>query len=189
MARNKTSDRINAEMAAVTVIYAGDKPAADAEIQPSAPAKPKRDNSKFKGGMRGAVYTCDCCHRQTRDTGIGEHVGICAFCYEAAGIDNGYSDGAIDGPTAVSQYEDLVKQYGKRAHVDCLSFSFAAENPQVPTEAEQVKALIKDISEQVELDRKPHPGFTGCTGLTKAGKACTMPPIKGTDKCFNHRKG
>lgn len=147
------------------------------------PAKKTRDNSKFKGGMRGAVYKCDCCGRQTRDTGIGEHVGICAFCYEAAGIDNALSDHSVDGPTAIAQYEDLVKQYGKRAHEGCLSFSFKVEAPKIPLGAVIDNRTLKNDT------KTTHPGFTGCTGLTKAGNACTMPPIKGTDKCFNHRKG
>ena len=46
--------------------------------------------------LRGSgVYTCRCCGRKTRATGRGdnENSGLCAECFDLAGVDNEISDG------------------------------------------------------------------------------------------------
>jgi hypothetical protein len=49
--------------------------------------------SKFQGGLKGAVYTCEGCGKKTRETGDGESsVNLCAKCYEEAGLENEHSD-------------------------------------------------------------------------------------------------
>ena len=53
----------------------------------------KTQNNRFQRGT--GCYTCQSCKRQTRATGgnDNEHVGLCAECYEVAGIENQISDG------------------------------------------------------------------------------------------------
>lgn len=48
--------------------------------------------SKFQRGS--GCYTCQACGRKTRATGRNEneHVGLCAPCYDLAGIENDISD-------------------------------------------------------------------------------------------------
>lgn len=59
--------------------------------------------SHFKRGT--GVYQCHVCSRQTRATGRGdnENAGLCAQCYELAGIENAISDG--DDP---SEWRDTI---------------------------------------------------------------------------------
>ena len=42
-----------------------------------------------------AVYKCRLCQRLTRQTGQGDndHIGLCAECYELAGLENVVMDG------------------------------------------------------------------------------------------------
>lgn len=45
-------------------------------------------------GLRGGVYTCEDCGKQTRETGASEsNVSLCVDCYENAGLENEHSDG------------------------------------------------------------------------------------------------
>lgn len=48
--------------------------------------------NRFQRGS--GCYTCSNCKRQTRATGgnDNEHVGLCAECYELAGIENEIAD-------------------------------------------------------------------------------------------------
>jgi len=56
----------------------------------SAPA-----NSKFQRGS--GVYECRCCGKRTRETGSGESgSGLCADCFNDAGLENEHSDGHHD---------------------------------------------------------------------------------------------
>jgi len=49
---------------------------------------------KFDRFQKGsACYTCECCGKQTRDTGAGEAgCMLCAPCYELGGIQNEHAD-------------------------------------------------------------------------------------------------
>lgn len=78
----------------------------------------------FERNLTGrSTYTCTCCGRNTRDTGTGEAgADCCAFCYEAAGIENSISDGHMTSEHGRELFNQLVKQYGKRAHTTCLTF-------------------------------------------------------------------
>lgn len=48
----------------------------------------------FARGSFAQTYTCRCCHRVTRPTGIGDNDGVqlCVECYDLAGEENHLSD-------------------------------------------------------------------------------------------------
>lgn len=98
--------------------------------------------SKFRRNLTSkSTYDCVCCGRTTRETGLGEEGSqCCAFCFEAAGIDNSLSDGHITKDEARNEYARLVKSYGKRAHVDCLSFAEVVAEPEHKETKNQAKA-------------------------------------------------
>jgi hypothetical protein len=53
---------------------------------------------RFQKGQK--VYTCQSCKKQTRNVGGDEfYAGLCADCYELAGIDNSLTD---NGPEEMS---------------------------------------------------------------------------------------
>lgn len=73
-----------------------------------------RKHNRFLQGA-GGVYTCASCKRQTRDTGNGED-GICRYCYELAGFENGVSDSGGKATEEGRQYiaecvKEAVKLY------------------------------------------------------------------------------
>lgn len=84
----------------------------------------------FTRNLAGAsTYECGCCGRRTRDTGAGElGCELCAFCYEAAGIENSCQDGHITPAEAIEQFNQLKKQfnYDKRVHKDCITDTLTA---------------------------------------------------------------
>jgi len=48
--------------------------------------------------MGSGCYTCECCGKRTRDTGIGEaDLEICADCYEIGGDHNHHTDNHDNG--------------------------------------------------------------------------------------------
>lgn len=54
-----------------------------------------RNNSRFQRGS--GVYTCNCCKKQTRETGYGESGSkLCADCFECAGWFNTCLDNSED---------------------------------------------------------------------------------------------
>lgn len=42
------------------------------------------------------VYVCRVCKHRTRDAGEGASTGLCAHCFELAGIQNAYADGGLE---------------------------------------------------------------------------------------------
>lgn len=65
---------------------------------------------KFNRFTKGSgVYTCDCCGRQTRDTGDGANNGLCSTCYDLAGYENMIMDGMQDDLTK-SDIETIIQQ-------------------------------------------------------------------------------
>ena len=68
-----------------------------------------------------SVYQCQCCQRQTRETGLGESgCDLCAFCYEVSGFENSLSDGAVTRVEFEAGMVELERQYGARAHIGCV---------------------------------------------------------------------
>lgn len=53
-------------------------------------------SNRFAKGS--GAYECRCCSRKTRSTGRGdnENCGLCAECYDLAGIENEISDNGIE---------------------------------------------------------------------------------------------
>jgi hypothetical protein len=49
---------------------------------------------KFRRGE--TTYVCHCCKKLTRNTGDEGGAGLCADCYDLAGIQNGMSDNGPD---------------------------------------------------------------------------------------------
>lgn len=77
-----------------------------------------------------STYACICCSRQTRETGLGEAgVDLCAFCFEVAGLENSFSDGNVTSAEFNASFAAYVKQYGKRAHLDCVNIVEEVEQP------------------------------------------------------------
>lgn len=61
-----------------------------------------------------ATYSCGCCQRRTRETGLGEAaLDLCAFCYEIAGLENSYADGHINAAEYNVRLDGFSKTYGK----------------------------------------------------------------------------
>ena len=70
--------------------------------------------------FNSSTYICGCCKRRTRETGLGEsQLDLCAYCYDAAGIENSFSDGHITTEQYKAEIIALNEQYGERAHIDC----------------------------------------------------------------------
>jgi hypothetical protein len=89
------------------------------------PARKSYKVSKFQGGMKGAVYTCQNCGKKTRETGDGESsVGMCAKCYEEGGLENEHSDN--DGEHLLGIDGTGKRIYGK--HPRCPACKYEAEN-------------------------------------------------------------
>lgn len=64
------------------------------------------------------MYVCDCCGRKTRSTGCGdnENAGLCAECYDLAGIENAISDGGHDENDLVvgaQLYKAIIEKGGQ----------------------------------------------------------------------------
>ena len=68
--------------------------------------------SKFQQGS--GAYTCLCCGKLTRETGLGESGSeVCAYCFEVGGLENSYSDGTITFDKYNVRLAELQKQYGR----------------------------------------------------------------------------
>src|SRR4051812_8607733 len=102
-------------------------------------------NKNFKRNLSGqSTYECGCCHRQTRETGHGEQsVELCAFCYEVAGMENEHSDGYTTDAEFTAKVRALIKQYGKRAHLDCVTL------PEEPALGAPVTGLLVTPAENI----------------------------------------
>lgn len=58
------------------------------------------------------TYECHVCKRLTRETGLGESgLGLCAFCFEEATLENEFADGYIDDDEFGVQLADLKARY------------------------------------------------------------------------------
>lgn len=68
------------------------------------------NNNKFKKGS--GVYTCSCCGKQTRETGLSESLNsLCAYCLEEGEWENALSDGDIDQAEYDVIIDGLKKKY------------------------------------------------------------------------------
>jgi hypothetical protein len=81
--------------------------------------------NRFKKGS--GVYTCQCCGRQTRDTGgDGSGVGSCDLCYDLAGFENLLEDSSAaeltkrEIETIIANVETVYERGGKRGTWDDL---------------------------------------------------------------------
>ena len=87
------------------------------------------NSSYFKKGS--GVYKCGCCGRSTRATGRGdnENNGLCAECYDLAGIDNEIVDGYVELDDVRDQYAGLLRAIrSKGGKTD--SFDYADQFPE-----------------------------------------------------------
>ena len=67
---------------------------------------------RFEKGT--STYTCRCCKKTTRDTGIGEKgVQLCAFCYEEAGWENSFDNNECTEEEFDAAIAELKQQYGR----------------------------------------------------------------------------
>lgn len=77
----------------------------------------KQANSYFQRGS--GVFSCTCCGRQTRNTGIADPSSkLCEDCWELAGIYNAFQDGGEEGvrlyaPNVINHCANIVKKGGK----------------------------------------------------------------------------
>lgn len=56
-------------------------------------------NNRFNGGRMGAVFKCDICGKQTRDTGHDEaSLGMCKRCLFECYVDNAAADYGAGSP-------------------------------------------------------------------------------------------
>lgn len=74
------------------------------------------------------VYVCASCGRSTRATGRGdnEHVGLCAECYDIAGIENAIADGELTFDECRAEYGHLVEKVREKGG-DTSNFEFDEE--------------------------------------------------------------
>lgn len=68
-----------------------------------------KNANRFARGS--GCYKCGCCGRMTRATGRGdnENNGLCAECYDLAGIDNEITDGYVTFEGVREEYVGLLK--------------------------------------------------------------------------------
>ena len=60
------------------------------------------------------TYTCEICHKLTRETGHDESfVKQCAFCWQEGGMENSLSDGHITQEEFDTKHAALCKQYNR----------------------------------------------------------------------------
>jgi hypothetical protein len=71
----------------------------------------KKKGSGFEKGT--GLYKCNACTRETRSTGQGdnENVGLCAQCWEIAGIENQLLDGDYEGPAGKRKLQLEIQEY------------------------------------------------------------------------------
>jgi hypothetical protein len=71
-------------------------------------------NSTNRFNKNSGCYTCACCGKQTRETGLDESsIGLCAYCYLEGGIENDFSDGNITQEEFDKQIAYLKERYSR----------------------------------------------------------------------------
>ena len=85
----------------------------------------RTQNARFQRGS--GVFKCDCCARNTRNTGQPHGSRLCAECYELAGWENSLSD---EGPADFLKHKDdvvgeLNRCVERGGNVDLLRKEFA----------------------------------------------------------------
>jgi hypothetical protein len=71
-------------------------------------------NYSNRFNKNSGCYTCSCCGKQTRETGLGESsVGLCAYCYEEGEIENDFSDGNTTQEEFDKRIDELKKRYNR----------------------------------------------------------------------------
>lgn len=103
-----------------------------------------RKNDKFQKGS--GSYTCTSCGKRTRETGKGEgDLGLCAYCYLSAEIDNGMSDGHYTREEYTRHQEDLMNQYNRHSEADIAIWEHGYEPTNSAEQvAEQPKKALTD---------------------------------------------
>lgn len=103
-----------------------------------------------------STYTCTCCSRRTRETGMGEaDLDLCAFCYEVAGLDNEHNDGHIDDAEFNARLDQFIAHYGKRAHIGCVAHAVVTETP-----ATSVVSTLSGLPDRRRAENKSLPKLT-----------------------------
>ena len=116
-----------------------------------------------------AVFTCACCDRKTRATN-GDHAqnGLCAICYDLAGIENAFSDYGKDqafseyGVEARKLLDKLYTMGGKvgnwqglMADLDACEkaakIATALTVPATPAHNRNAKVIVKATGVRVQL--------------------------------------
>lgn len=130
-----------------------------------------RKNSQFRSaGLFGPppIYNCGACGRRTRETGHDESsVELCAFCYEEAGLENSYSDGAIERDEYLAVLHDLEVQYGRTS-------TSSIPSPTQPNRSTTMSKTTKPATTKLAIE-------DACSA-----PGCIAPPAKSSSYCAKH---